>query len=216
MGDGRGTSDFEGVQRVKIPLKHDLGSSSLEIECKTEDKPPIDPLNDRDFVRLLATHNLAILHYIMMFLPQRVDAEEVLQRTAVVLWEKLREYDTQREFLPWALHRAYYEVLNFRKEAARSKLVFSEEVIALLASDRQEQQCYLQEMKEALDVCLEKVQPSDLQLLQCRYANTQSLAELASEFGKTAKSLYRRLDRVRAQLAECVRHRLELESLDAN
>ncbi len=174
---------------LKSPTDSSDESNSLEKASESEDKPSIAPLSDRDFVRLLATHNQAILRYVMMFLPHSVDAEEVVQRTAVVLWEKLQEYDTRREFLPWALHRAYYEVLNFRKEAARSKLIFSEEAIALLASDRQEQQSYLQEMKVALSICMEKVQPSDLQLLHCRYANTQSLAELAIEFGKTAKSL---------------------------
>lgn len=165
-------------------------------------------LSETELISLLAKHDREILRYIMVFLPVRVDAEEVLQRTAVTLWQKLNEFDTTRAFLPWALHRAYYEVLNFRKEKARSKLVFSEDVIHLLASEHSEQEAYLGEMKEALQICLQKVQPADRQLLQYRYAYPQSIADLASQTGKTAKSLYRRLDRLRDLLAKCVHERL--------
>ncbi len=185
-------------------LKNELESG---MDSMLVNKP--NKLTARELVRLLAKHDRAILRYIMTFLPARLDAEEVLQRTSVVLWEKLDEYDAEREFLPWALHRAYYEVLNFRKELARSKLVFSEEVIALLAEERKDQTAYLAEMKEALRECLTKVPPSDLRLLQCRYADSQTISDLAREFGRTTKSLYRRLDRVRAMLAGCVRRGLE-------
>lgn len=174
----------------------------------------IDRMSEGDLVMLLSKHDREILRYILTLLPHRGDAEEVLQRTAVKLWEKSAEYDTSREFLPWALRRAYYEVLNFRKEMARSKLVFSAEVVAQLADDREAQAGYLAEMQDALRKCLGKIQKSDLQLLQCRYGRSQSIQELACEVGRTAKSLYRRLDRVRALVQKCVYQRLASEKMN--
>lgn len=179
-----------------------------------DSQPVSQGLDDLELVKLLAKYDRQILRYIMMFLPRHGDAEEVLQRTAVVLWEKSKEFDRQREFLPWALHRAYYEVLNFRKEAARSKLVFSEELMQLLDDERREQQSYLDEMKEALQHCLSKVSETDLKILQFRYAEAKSISELSEEVGRTAKSLYRRLDRIRELLSNCVQQRLN--TLDLN
>src|SRR5262245_35132392 len=91
-----------------------------------------------DFAQLLVRHDRALLRYIMTFIPRRDDAEEVLQRAATVLWEKFEEYDRSRDFLPWALSVAYFEVLNFRKELARSRLVFREDVLHALAETRDE------------------------------------------------------------------------------
>lgn len=174
-----------------------------------EQQANLNDLSDLNLVKLLAKHDREIMRYIMMFLPSQVDAEEVMQRTAVKLWEKSADFDVTREFLPWALHRAYYEVLNYRKELARSKLVFSEEVMHLVAKEVGEQDSYLVEMKNALGQCLRKMNASDIELLQFRYSQSTSIADLASKSGRTAKSLYRRLDRIREIVAKCVSRQLD-------
>jgi RNA polymerase sigma-70 factor (ECF subfamily) len=166
-----------------------------------------------DFARLLVRHDRSLLRYIMTFLPRRDDAEEVLQRTAMVLWEKFAEYDPNREFLPWALRVAYFEVLNFRKQVARDRLVFREEVIAALAETRQSQSGQLEAQRRALRVCLEQLSGDDRTLLKRRYSDSESIAQLADERGKTAKALYRRLDRLRDMIARCAEQRMLSEGM---
>jgi RNA polymerase sigma-70 factor, ECF subfamily len=168
-----------------------------------EDNPP-----KPDFSRLLVQHDRAVLRYIMTFMPRHDDAEEVLQRVATVLWEKFNEYDPTRDFLPWALRVAYFEVLNFRKEAARSRLVFSEEVIASLAETRDAERPVLEAQQRALQECLGKLNSDSAVLLRRRYCDAQTVAALAAEWGKSVKSLYRRLDRLRDLIAECVERRI--------
>ncbi|WLD12240.1 sigma-70 family RNA polymerase sigma factor [Planctellipticum variicoloris] len=166
-----------------------------------------------DFARLLVQHDRAVLRYIMTFIPRRDDAEEVLQRTATVLWEKFEEYDAAREFLPWALRVAYFEVLTFRKEAARSRLVFCEDVIEKLAETRQGECPILEAQQSALQECLAKLTGDSAALLRRRYCDSQTVPELAAESGKTAKSLYRRLDRLRELIAACVERRLASDGI---
>jgi RNA polymerase sigma-70 factor (ECF subfamily) len=166
-----------------------------------------------DFARLLVRHDRSLLRYIMTFLPRRDDAEEVLQRTAMVLWEKFAEYDPSREFLPWAQRFAYFEVLNFRKQVARDRLVFREEVIAALAETRESQSGRLEAQRRALRVCLEQLSGDDRTLLKRKYSDSESIAQLADERGKTAKALYRRLDRLREMIARCAEQRLLSEGV---
>ena len=73
---------------------------------------------DKEFARLLTNHDRELRRYISLFVSRRDDVEEVLQQTAIMLWEKFAEYDPQREFLPWAIRFAYYEILNFRKHCS--------------------------------------------------------------------------------------------------
>lgn len=166
-------------------------------------------LTSLEFVRLLAEHDRAILNYIITFVPQRNDAEEVLQRTVAVLWQKLDECDVGRGFLGWALHRAYYEVLNFRKEHARSRLIFREDLISQLADERNQQEPFLAAQRSALRDCLKLLNNDHRSLLFRRYSDNSTVVSLAEETGVTAKSLYRRLDRLRELIADCVQRRLE-------
>ena len=161
-----------------------------------------------NFARLLVQHDRALFRYIMAFIPRHGDAEEVLQRVAVVLWQKFTEYDATRDFLPWALRVAYFEILNFRKEAARSRLIFKEEVLEAIAETQQTFSLVLDAQQEALQECLEKLSSDSEMLLRRHYCDAEAVASLAAEKGKTPKSLYRRLDRIRDLVAECVERRL--------
>jgi len=160
------------------------------------------------FAELLVRHDRELLRYILTLIPRRDDAEEVLQRTAVALWEKFNEYDPQREFVPWAVRFAYFEVLNFRKEQARNRLVFSEEVMALLKETHASERATLDRRRAALAQCLAALSSDDRSLLERRYADAATVRSLAEERGRTVKSLYRRLDRLRELITACVDRRV--------
>jgi len=85
---------------------------------------------DRDaeqFVRLLARHDREVYRYVLTLLPDRTEADDVLQETAAALWEKFGEYDPDKPFYPWACRFAFFEVLKHRRRVGRSRLRFSEE-----------------------------------------------------------------------------------------
>ena len=175
------------------------------------DPSPPMAAHGSEFAQLLVRHDRALLRYILTFIPRRDDAEEVLQRAATVLWEKFEDYDRDRDFLPWALGIAYFEVLNFRKELARSRLVFREDVLHAIAETRDAVELQLEAQRTALGECLGKVDAEGLALLRRRYSDSATVASLAAETGRTAKSLYRRLDRLRELISQCVERRLSSE-----
>ena len=166
-----------------------------------------------DFSRLLMQHDRALLRYILTFIPRRDDAEEVLQRTAASLWEKWSEYDSTRDFLPWAMRFTYFEVLNFRKELARGRLIFNVDVLNSLQATRAQLEPVLEAQQIALQECLKRIDADGRTLLQRRYCDSESVTALADESGRTPKALYRQLDRVRESIARCVQHRLAQESV---
>jgi RNA polymerase sigma-70 factor (ECF subfamily) len=161
-----------------------------------------------DFARLLVQHDRALFRYILTFVSRHADAEEVLQRVAMVLWRKFSEYDTTREFLPWAFRVAYFEILKFRTEAGRSRLIFREDVLEALAETRHSQSAVLEAQQQALQECLAKLSADSAALLRRRYCDSETVAALATEQGTTAKTLYRRLDRLRDLIADCIERRV--------
>ena len=162
------------------------------------------PDSGAQFAKLLVANDQDLRRYIGLFLHRRDDVEEVLQQTAVALWEKFSEFDPEREFLPWATRFAYFEVLNFRKQKARSRVFYSEDVMELIAEAHEELSEELRIRREQLQDCLDQLNPEDLQLLSRRYTDGTTIKSLSQQTGRTVKSLYRRLDRVRQLVTTCV------------
>lgn len=168
--------------------------------------------NGEQFARLLVTHDRSLRRYISLFLRRQEDIEEVLQQTAASLWEKFGEFDTEREFLPWANRFAYFEVLNFRKEKARSRVFFSEDVMQAIAQSHEEISDELKLREAKLQECLSELTGHDLSLLRRRYSDDATIKSLSAETGKTVKSLYRRLDRIRELVSDCIDRKLRSAS----
>ena len=144
----------------------------------------------------------------MTFVSRHGDAEDILQRTATVLWQKFSDYDSTRPFLSWAQGVAYFEILKYKSESARSRLFFGADVLEMLADTRESLTPVLDAQMEALQECLGKIDADAAELLKRRYSDSETVASLAAERGKTAKTFYRRLDRLRDLIAECIERRV--------
>lgn len=162
------------------------------------------------FVELIVKFERPLMRYIRSLVPRLDDAEEVWQATAIVLWEKFDEFDHEREFLPWAQKFAYFESLKLRRKIARDRMVFSESAMQVIADTHQASQDHLDRRSRALKTCMENLEGNDVALLRSRYDSEITIGELASQLETTAKTLYRRLDRIRDKLAQCVRRRVAL------
>jgi DNA-directed RNA polymerase specialized sigma24 family protein len=64
------------------------------------------------FMRLLLANEREIMRYVCALVPSPNDAEEIVQQTAILLWEKFDQYDQSRPFTPWACRFA----LNVSKQ----------------------------------------------------------------------------------------------------
>ena len=169
--------------------------------------------NEEQFLRYFTAHEAAIRAFVRSLLPTREDAAEVMQEVAVVLWRKFREFSTEEDFRRWAFGVARYEVLAYARDKARDRLVFSEDVTALLADQATEAAGTLDSQREALENCLNKLGTRERKLVNAAYAPGVRMDHLAGEIGRTPMSLYKALHRIRLNLLDCVRHILRHEQL---
>lgn len=171
------------------------------------------PSSTETLVLLLTKHQEPLFRYIFSLVPREADARDILQETSLALYRKFAEYDTTRPFLPWAYRFAYLQVQKHREKSARSPLLFSEDVMDLLASERTHIEPRLDERLRLLDACLQKLTPQDQELVTSRYAMRQSAEEMMSRFSLSRRTLFRNLELLRQRLHECVTHQLQSEGL---
>jgi len=168
-----------------------------------------------DFVKLLLEQQAALRAYIVSLMPGSDDAEDVLQNTNVVVWEKMEGFTPGTDFRAWLFAIARNMVkAQFRANKRHHSPSVDEEL--MLAIDEVWSQRSTQDTtrkQRALDRCLEQLKPLEKNLIHVRYTKGNNLEHYAKEIGRPADSLRTTLSRVRAKLRNCVDHRLTLEGV---
>lgn len=165
-----------------------------------------------EFVMLVTQHQRNLLSYILTLVPRWSDAEDILQKTNVRLWEERSRFVPGTCFSAWATRVAYYEVLSWRKTVARSKLVFDSKLVAELARMAQQRADKPKSRRAAaLAECINALPSRQRELLRLCYVEQAKAAELAQKFGKSVAAIYKAIQRLRATLHQCVRSKLAEE-----
>ncbi len=166
----------------------------------------------RSFVANFARDHRRVYAYICTMLPRSVDAEEVMQETALVLWSKWSQFDPDGDFVRWGCGIARLEVFRFLRERRRhGGVVLSEDVIDIISTEFQRQQDNESDRRAALLACLRELSEEQRQLLTQRYGQQIPARELAEQLNCPIRSLYKSLKRAREQTRDCVRRRLAAE-----
>ncbi|QDU56601.1 sigma-70 family RNA polymerase sigma factor [Aeoliella mucimassa] len=171
-------------------------------------RSPSDPTPEAVFIQAMAKHQRYLHAFIKSLVPTYADADDILQETSLALWEKRDQYDSSRDFFPWACGVAHIQVLRHRRKAASDKLWFNDEVLDLLAEQMMEDTKLFEFRREALDLCIEKLPGADRKVVELRYQDNSSLSDLSQQLGSSSRTIQRTMVRVRHLLHRCISAKL--------
>lgn len=117
-------------------------------------------------------------------------------------------YDNTRPFLPWAIAFAYQRIRALRRDSARSRLVFSDQLVAELHGYFEQSFVQGPNAQDHLRLCLEKLSPNEQELIQKRYYGSTSIEALSVMINKSAGSIANRIFRIREKLRSCIEARV--------
>src|SRR5436309_12220463 len=103
---------------------------------------------------LMTRHQRQIFSYIYVLVPNRSDAEDLLQETSLVICEKFHEFKQGTDFVAWACQIAYWRVRYSRQKFARSKVLFDQDILDVVAQTASAMADEMDERHEALARCL--------------------------------------------------------------
>lgn len=169
-----------------------------------------DPIDQSDFMRLFVRHERDLRVFARGMLPNWPAVDDVLQEASVVMWKKLHQLEKEEDFFNWARVIVRYEALRARRNAARDRLVLSEETLNLLADEATDiTGGDLEQERAALNSCLQKMGDEQRDLVFAASMRDGGVKELAEATNRTANSLYKLIGRLRASLRDCVDRELE-------
>ena len=169
----------------------------------TEDLVPFD------FSRKLTALQRSLYAYILTLLPNRTDAEDVLQETNLILCRKANEYDPEGHFQGWAFQIARYQVMAHITKSKRNRLQFSTDIIETLAAEQIDTK-KLALSQKALQLCYDLLPEHMKQIVRLRFREESHLKDIALKVGRPIGSVSATLHRIRINLTNCVRKKLPL------
>lgn len=163
-------------------------------------------------MRLFLQSERRILGFIFSLVPNLSDAEDLLQETCSIMWNKFEQFEPGSDFVAWGISIARYRVLTFRRKAATTRVCFSESLIHKIADSACEMSSQSDARLGALQSCLAQLRENDRELVRLRYFAENSTKETAEKLGRSADSIYKSLNRVQDALLWCIRRSLETEN----
>lgn len=164
----------------------------------------VTPDKDVWFVQRLADAQRGLYAYILQLLPNRADADDVLQATNLVMWSKRLQFVEGSNFAAWAARIAYYEVLTFRKQKGRDRLRFDDSLVKQLSQEAAAESGQIDAVLQTLRRCMEKLNQPDRELLQMQYADDLRPRQIAERLGRSPGAISVAMHRVRMSLLKCI------------
>jgi RNA polymerase sigma-70 factor (ECF subfamily) len=157
------------------------------------------------FVALLGAHERNLFAYVYSLTANWQDAEEVMQRVRIRIWQQFDQYDEEKPFDAWARAIAYYLVLAYRKEKSRQREFFTEAVLEAVSNQFDTHLQNVDNRRDALLRCLDKLDQRRRELVTAYYSAASPTGEaIASKLSMTPNALRQAIFRIRKILHECV------------
>ena len=179
------------------------------MEAEDQDTP-------NDFIHEITRYQSAIAAYIRSLLPTHPDYMDILQEVNVTLWKKRDKYRPGSNFKAWSFSIARYQVMNARRKMVvdSSRLIFSEELISILADESPyENEPVVERKLAALNLCLGEISCNNRELLKVRYSDGITIEEYARQHQRNPGTIRATLRRLRATLQRCVKIKMRKEPL---
>ncbi|MBI5724548.1 MAG: sigma-70 family RNA polymerase sigma factor [Planctomycetes bacterium] len=135
-------------------------------------------------------------------------ADDLIQTTASILWEKWEQFDQSRPFVPWAMGVARLEILKWRQARMQDKTVLSTEAVEMLAQAAEEHAEEADQRFHLLGGCLQRLDDSSFAVLEMKYQHGMKIQQIAAYLQKSVKAIEMTLVRARRKVRECIEYKI--------
>ena len=165
-------------------------------------------LSQEDVVRTLLAARTRISASAWMVAHDAQAAEDIFQNLSVKALAGGSTFDGEAQLVSWAHITARHEALNWVRSRKGRALSLDEAVLDLVCSEGESGVPKEGARIEALRGCLEGLPGGSRELLDLRYTEERSCADIAKLLGMGLEAVYQRLSRLHRALKDCTERKL--------
>jgi RNA polymerase sigma-70 factor, ECF subfamily len=156
------------------------------------------------FLSLFLRSEREIFRYVAALMPNVADAEDIVQQTALALWEKFDSYDPNQPFTPWACRFALNKTKQWIERRQRWQALLEGGLAEELAQRREELRPEMETWLRHLEGCFKKLPAEQRSIVEGYYYRRDGIEKLAEQSGRTVAATYKTLQRIRQALQTCI------------
>jgi RNA polymerase sigma-70 factor, ECF subfamily len=156
------------------------------------------------FLSLFLRSEREIFRYVAALVPNVADAEDIVQQTAIALWEKFDAYDSSQPFTPWACRFALNKTKQWIERRQRWQALLEGGLAEELVQRREELRPELETRLKHLEGCLSKLPDEQRSIVEGYYYRRDGIEKLAEKSDRTVAATYKMLQRIREALQTCI------------
>ena len=156
------------------------------------------------FLSLFLRSEREVFRYVAALVPNVADAEDIVQQTALALWEKFDAYDTSQPFAPWACRFALNKTKQWIERRQRWQALLEGGLAEELAHRCEELRPEIETRLKHLEGCLNKLPAEQRAIVEGYYYRRDGIEKLAEHSGRTVAATYKTLQRIREALQLCI------------
>lgn len=165
---------------------------------------------NRFFSHFMRDHH-KIYAFVLVMVHRHHDADDLMQETAIILWQKFSEYDEEKSFTAWGIGIARNVIRRYRDAQGRDGRRFRASVYEALERHADIQLDQFDAKMDALRDCVGKLTATDQDLVDQRYEQKLSVKTIAAKVHRSVRGLYQTYARIHALLEDCISRRLSLQ-----
>ena len=161
--------------------------------------------SQEQFSRLLVGNQRRLYGFIFTLVQDYAKTDDILQDVAELLWKKFDSFELGTDFGAWAMRVARFKVLEWRRSQQQLVLPIEEKLLSTLAAKAEQTQASADlGRQEALEDCLQRLEPRDRELIHQRYYAKDTVPRIAQQLGRTRDAVYKRLAGIHRSLEDCI------------
>ena len=158
----------------------------------------------QQFLSLFLRSEREIFRYVAALVPNVSDAEDIVQQTAIALWEKFDAYDAGQPFTPWACRFALNKARQWIERKQRWQALLENGLAEELIQRREALRPEIEIRLNRLESCVGKLPKDQRELVEGYYYHRTGIDALSESSGRTVQATYKALQRIRQTLLICV------------
>jgi len=167
-----------------------------------------------DYLSLFMKHRKSIHAYILTMICDVHLADDLMQETALFAWDHFDDFKMGTNFLAWVRAISRNKILDYCKRSRKKAMLLPDELLEKIEVDAFERLTHLDKRLDALQQCVTKLHPDQLELIRDRHENGLSIHQIAESIGKSTNAIYKSLARIHSALKNCVQDTLKAWELN--
>ena len=156
------------------------------------------------FLSLFLRSEREVFRYVAALVPNVADAEDIVQQTALALWEKFDAYDSSQPFTPWACRFALNKTKQWLERRQRWQALLEGGLAEELTQRREELRPEIETRLKHLEGCLSKLPEEQRSIVEGYYYRRDGVEKLAEQSDRSVAATYKTLQRIREALQLCM------------